>query len=99
MVRFMKKNENEYKLIHVKEADEFIGIKIDGNIIEIYVPEIYRESTNLKQSRQEILMFLKSISLTNAKSNANIKSSDNDLVGEMWPIESYVWIIKDYLEN
>lgn len=44
-------------------------------------------------------MFLKSISLTNAKSNANIKSSDNDLVGEMWPIESYVWIIKDYLEN
>lgn len=99
MVRFMKKNENEYKLIHVKEADEFIGIKIDGNIIEIYVPEIYRESTNFKQSRQEILMFLKSISLTNAKSNANIKSSDNDLVGEMWPIESYVWIIKDYLEN
>ncbi|WP_281518342.1 LlaJI family restriction endonuclease [Thomasclavelia cocleata] len=95
----MNNENNELKLIPVENSNKFMGIKINKNKIEVYVPKIYRKNLNEKKKRQELLKFLDSISLAKNLNNDNIELGDNDFVGEMWPIESFLWIIKDYFEN
>lgn len=92
-------NEIKLELVPVENNEYFFGIKIKEDKIKLYVPKIYRENSNLKCKNREILMYLKSLSLAKTLNSENIESSDNDFVGEMWPIDSYLWIIKDFLEN
>lgn len=87
-------NKNEPKLVYVGNSHGFMGIKIEEGKIEVHVPKVYRE-----KSKKELLAFLESISLAKTINNEDIESGDNEFVGEMWPIESYLWIINDYLEN
>ena len=95
-MKLMNNENNELKLIPVENSNKFMGIKINKNKIEVYVPKIYRKNLNEKKKRQELLKFLDSISLAKNLNNDNIELGDNDFVGEMWPIESFLWIIKDY---
>ncbi|MCR1959335.1 LlaJI family restriction endonuclease [Thomasclavelia cocleata] len=90
--------QNEVELIHVKESNRFIGIKINNSKIEVHVPQIFHKNVDEKVYHRDLLKFLKSLSLVTAMSE-DIQISDNELVGEMWPIESYLWMINDFFEN
>ena len=94
----MNSKENEPKLIFVKKPNNFMGIKINDNMVELHVPQIFHKNTDKKEYRLELLRFLHSLSLATTKSE-DVQISDNELVGEMWPIESYFWMINDYFEN
>lgn len=79
------------------KSNDFMGIKIDNDCMEVCVPKIFRKNVDDKIYHRELLRFLQSLSLAAMKADGQI--SDNDLVGEMWPIESYLWIINDFFEN
>lgn len=83
----------------VKNSNEFVGIKIEEGSLKIFIPKVLRLSENEKIKNKELLLFLKSILLAKTIKNEKIQITDNDEVGEMWPIDSYIWLINDYLEN
>lgn len=103
----MKRNQTvkkiEPKIISVDKANDFVGIKIDKDKLEIYVPQMFRKYKNSDQkytrkTYRDLLLFLKSINIAKTIDHENIKDS-NYLQGDIWPIESYLWIIQDYIEN
>lgn len=71
------------------------GIRIEDGEINIYVPQVFRKEQNYKR---DILLFLKSISLIGKPDKVKLNKGSNNL-DNVWPINSYLWIIKDYLEN
>lgn len=90
----MKKNKN-VEIIFVNKSNEFVGIKIDNDIVKLYVPQVFRIDENRKQ---DILLFLKSISLANSCEKENLKNGTSK-TKVSWPIDSYLWIIRDFIEN
>lgn len=95
----MKNDIASPKIKYVRNSKEFVGIKIDDDSLKIYVPEVFRLSEDEKIKNKELLLFLKSISLAQTIRQEHIKSTDNVDAGNMWPIDSYLWLINDYLEN
>ena len=84
-----------------KIDNSFIGIKIKNNIIEFYYPESYQLAdykSNFKEFRKDVLSILGTIKIakTLSLSKAKIESS---LSNNNFAILSYLWIIKDYLNN
>lgn len=84
-----------------KIDNSFIGIKIKNNIIEFYYPESYQLAdykSNFKEFRKDILSILGTIKIAKTLSlnKAKIESS---LSNNNFAILSYLWIIKDYLNN
>lgn len=98
MVHNQKKiiiNDN-VELFRVEKSNQFVGIKIENNKVEIYVPQVFRYSK--ENFNKDILLFLKSISLAETVKKEFVKKDNNNLKN-IWPVESYLWIIKDYIEN
>lgn len=87
----------EVKSVH--NSNEFVGIRIEEGSLKIFIPEVLRLSQNEREKNKELLLFLKSISIAKTIKKENIKNTDNDDHGDMWPFDSYLWIINDYLEN
>lgn len=93
------KTENALKIENIikqPDAGDFMGIKIEDGIPKLYVPLTFRIAEDEKQRSRDILLFLRSISL-GFKDKEYINQfglSSND----QWPIDSYLWLIKDYLE-
>lgn len=84
-----------------KIDNSFIGIKIKNKIIEFYYPESYQLAdykSNFKELRKDILSILGTIKIAKTLSlnKAKIESS---LSNNNFAIFSYLWIIKDYLNN
>ena len=84
-----------------KIDDSFIGIKIRNSIVDFYYPETYDLAdyiTDLKQFRKDVLAILKTIEIAKTLSadKAKIESSFSR---NNFAMLSYLWIIKDYLEN
>ena len=78
--------------------NQFIGIKINQNIIEFHYPETYELKTDDdKILRQELVSILRTVSL--AKTTSIDKSSYNTSYKDhyVFPIKSFLWIINDYL--
>lgn len=90
----MKKNKN-VEIVFVNNSNEFVGIKIDNDIVKLYVPQVFRIDENRKQ---DILLFLKSISLANSYEKEKLKNGTSR-TKVSWPIDSYLWIIRDFIEN
>lgn len=88
-------NDN-LRLHQVKQSNEFIGIKIVDNKINIFVPQVFRYDKEL--FHKDILLFLKSISLAETVTKEYLNKGKVTLKN-VWPFESYLWIIKDYIEN
>lgn len=90
----MKKNNPEIET--VKHSYDFMGIKTTKDSIKIFVPRMFRREEG--RVNKDLLLFLKSISIAKKilEDNSKISQLEN---GEIWPIESYIWIIKDYIEN
>ena len=80
---------------YVRKANDFVGVKIEEDKIELYVPQMFRIDNLFAK---DILNFLKSIALSSAINKENIKKG-NDLEKGIWPFDSYIWIIRDFIEN
>lgn len=85
----------EPKINPVTKSNDFVGIRIEDGEINIYVPQVFRKESNYKR---DLLLFLKSISLAKTLEKEKLDKGSNTL-DSVWPINSYLWIIKDYLEN
>ena len=91
------KIENNIKFEPVANANDFIGISINDNQIILKTPLCFRIEDDERLLKKNIILFLKSISIA-TKNYEHIKKNGN-LVGEIWPIDSYLWIIKDFIDN
>ena len=94
LIRMSKMNK-EPKINPVTKSNDFVGVRIEDGEINIYVPQVFRKETNYKR---DLLLFLKSISLAKTLEKEKLDKGSNNL-DNVWPINSYLWIIKDYLEN
>lgn len=79
--------------------DNFVGLKFIKNEIKVYFPIGYRIPKSNEECRKAILSMLKTIDISsNILNEGNIDSfcrDDNNAL----PINSYIWIINDYLKN
>lgn len=87
------------KIIHVYNAKEFIGVKINDNQVDVYVPSAFHVSDDKSEYRHNLLLLLKSICLAKTIDKIQPESSNKDDSGEVWSIDSFMWIIHDYIEN
>lgn len=94
LIRMSKMNK-EPKINPVTKSNDFVGIRIEDGEINIYVPQVFRKESNYKR---DLLLLLKSISLAKTLEKEKMDKGSNNL-DSVWPINSYLWIIKDYLEN
>lgn len=92
----MKTMTKELRLIPVDKSNDFVGLKINENNVELYIPQVFREEEeNIKRDR---LLFLKSLALAKTFDKQELKNG-NDVNDNVWPIDSYLWIIRDFLDN
>ena len=85
----------DVKIVPVDKSNSFVGIKIDEGIVKVFVPKVFREDEDWKK---DIRLFLKSIEIDKTKNAENINKGSNN-TDNAWPIDSYLWLINDYLEN
>lgn len=85
----------DVKIVPVDKSNSFVGIKIDEGIVKVFVPKVFREDEDWKK---DIRLFLKSIEIAKTKNAENINKGSNN-TDNAWPIDSYLWLINDYLEN
>lgn len=85
----------DVKIVSVDKSNSFVGIKIDEGIVKVFVPKVFREDEDWKK---DIRLFLKSIEIAKTKNTENINKGSNN-TENVWPIDSYLWLINDYLEN
>lgn len=85
------------RIIKVSNSKEFIGIKGSKDGIKVYVPSTFEISILDSELQRDIINFLKSIELAK---RADLDTEENiDNVGEIWPVNSYIWLLKDYINN
>lgn len=82
-----------------EQSNQFVGIKIANNKIEFHYPETYdlSEIDNVNELRKDILSILGTISLAKTRTNTLSTYNTQYTSDETFPIESYLWIINDYL--
>lgn len=92
----MRKFNSAY-IIPVENSNDKVGIEFDDNIVKVFIPQVFRLSDNKNITSHDLLLFLKSLSIAKSLNSNNFKEDKES--GSIWPIESYLWIIRDYLEN
>lgn len=85
----------EVEIVPEDKSNAFVGIKIEEGRVKVHVPKVFRQDENFKR---DIRLFLKSIEIAKTQNKANIKKESNE-TDNVWPIDSYLWLINDYLEN
>ncbi len=85
----------DVEIVPVDKSNSFVGIRIDEGVVKVFVPNVFRKEENWKK---DIKLFLKSIEIAKTKNRVNITKGTND-TDNVWPIDSYLWLINDYLEN
>ncbi len=96
----MRTSDTILQIHSVEHAREFVGIKLGEGEVNIYLPISYSIDKTCDQSkRKSILKFLKTIKLCKHTEVDDDSSSSLILEGDDWAIDSYVWIIEDYISN
>ena len=89
-----------YHKVTNKIDDSFVGIKIRNDKVNFYYPETYDfDNSSLEKTRNDVLAILQTISIAKTHSNANAKIESTFSKNEAIPLLSYLWVIKDYLQN
>lgn len=88
-------DKSVYNIEFVDNPDNFMGVKIDGERVKLFLPRFFSFQNNKYIDRKNIIAFLKSISLSKNIHKLNIVHNDGD-DGDFWPIDSFIWIIRDY---
>ncbi len=87
------------EIIKVKRANDTMGVKIDKNKIIFWVPSAFRIENNEEQVKEDLLKFILSLSISKAQESLYSPSCINNFNSSGWPVTSFLWIIKDYLDN
>lgn len=87
------------KIQPVAKTNDFVGIKIEDGVPVIYVPQIFRKNDNTSVLKRDLLLFLKSIGISKSVEKIKVKTALTDEHEDIWPIESYIWIIHDFIAN
>lgn len=85
----------QINVVPVEKSNAFVGVKFENNAVNLFVPQVFRQDEN---RNQDILLFLKSLSIAKSLEKESVKTG-RKANNEVWPIDSYLWIIRDYLEN
>lgn len=85
----------QINVIPVEKSNDFVGIKFEDNSVNLFVPQVFRQDENRKQ---DLLLFLKSLAIAKSLEKESVKTGKK-ANNEVWPIDSYLWVIHDYLEN
>lgn len=85
----------QINVIPVEKSNDFVGIKFEDNSVNLFVPQVFRQDENRKQ---DLLLILKSLAIAKSLEKESVKTGEK-VNNEVWPIDSYLWIIHDYLEN
>ena len=83
----------------VYNANDFVGIKATGKKIDLFLPSFFRIDNDEKILRKDLLLFLKSISLAKTIECSHISNVMSNDISGVWPIESFLWLIQDFIEN
>ena len=81
--------------------DSFVGIKIRNNRIDFYYPEAYAisEIDDSNAFRKDVIAILNTISIAKTMSSEKIKIESSMNHGCTYTLQSYLWIIRDFLSN
>lgn len=92
------KMESFPEIIQVTESTDFVGLFVKDGKLKISVPKMLRFSDNLIEKKKEIVLFLNSINIAKTIEKKDLNKSDSNS-NSIWPFDSYLWIIEDYLNN
>lgn len=98
----MKKITNLKDICHVVSNysnDNYVGIKFLDDDIEVYFPLGYEIPSDNSECRKSIIKLLKTISIEKILNKGDSKYSLNTGKDKEIPINSFLWIINDYLNN
>lgn len=90
------------KQIFVDNSNTFIGMKINDDAVELYLPTLLSVADYKKNKykfQQDILSFLKTITLSKTLEDQWINKDQKSYKHSKWPLDSYLWILEDYLKN
>ena len=79
--------------------DSFVGLKYDGNIVQVFYPECFSLSNDLPTLRTDILALLRTIPLAKKVSSKRSRAFNTQNDGGDFALFSYLWVINDYLAN
>ncbi len=79
--------------------DNYVGIKFLEDGIKVYFPLGYEIPTDNSECRKSIINLLKTISIERILNKGDSKYSLNNGKDREIPINSFLWIINDYLNN
>ena len=89
--------KNDLNIIKIEKANDFAGIIIDRKAVNVFVPAFFHEEEDQRVNRRNLLQFIRSIEIAKTIEKVDVNKQKSD--GSIWPIESFLWIIRDYLEN
>lgn len=96
----MEKRINCHKVTN-ENGNSFVGIKIKNDVVDLYYPESFNiaEVSDIKNFRNDALAIIKSINLAQTMSKADKSSIDEISNNKNFTLLSYMWLIRDYLNN
>lgn len=98
----MKKIKNLKDICYVSSNysnDNYVGIKFLDDDIKVYFPMGYEIPSDNSECRKSIISLLKTISIERILNKSDSKYSLNNGKDKEIPINSFLWIIDDYLNN
>ena len=79
--------------------DNYVGIKFSDDGVRVYFPMGYEIPSDNSECRRSIIELLKTISIERIINKGDSKYSLNNGKDREVPINSFLWIINDYLNN
>lgn len=96
------------KIINLKDVcyvssnysnDNYVGIKFLDDSVKVYFPLSYEIPSDNSECRKSIIGLLKTISIERILNKGDSKYSLNNGKDREVPINSFLWVINDYLNN
>lgn len=79
-----------------KESDSFVGISCENGDIKLFLPLGFPISDNDKQLQSDILLLLRTLSVTTTKHDSTLADSSISADDHAFPVQAYLFLIADY---
>lgn len=87
--------KHQYKIVYPTTKPDYIGLKIKEGKIEFVFPCNYEKALTEDELKRDMLNLIKVINKYKGLKDIN----DSFKQDNMFPFQTYLWIIKDYLNN
>lgn len=81
------------------ESDTFVGLRYENNDLSINFPMGYHLAESEKELRQDIFLLFATLSKHTKNKDSNIFNNRNYFDEVQFPIQSYIYLIRDYYER